>query len=301
MSITGLGSMADKIRSAHQTSLALSEKLSSGGTKASWAGKTASEIDVGITTTNKIERLEGFKKGNTLVEDRLKSQLLALDNYIKLAAKIQHDFAPGSYTMGSTRPGLDSLKADLKNSFQEIGNTINAISSEYVMGAVATQNLPMKNSTTFAAYSGSPTDYSVPVSGSVTAYINDEGDTVSLSGSDFDEEIQALYQAIIKLDESTTGADEASDQASALAANAQKTLLTKYYNKLADIQRVAEQDDELTNAIQDAMELRTNYTEDNVEELLAQLMASGVMEQICQHLFADQIRKAQNAIRMLDK
>lgn len=301
MSITSLGLLVDQMRNARQKNHALEERLAAGGTKTFYSGKTNSQIDVGITEKNRIERMEGFRQGNALVVDRLKSQLLAVDNYLKLAERIQNEFAPGSYTMGGTRPGLEVLKKDLKDSFQEIGNITNAISGEYAMGAVATQNLPMKNATTFSAYGGSPTDYSVPVPGSVTVYINDEGDTVSLSGSDFDAEVQALYQALMKLDESTTGADAASEQASALAASAQKALLTKYYDKLADIQRVEEQDDELSNAIQEAMELKTNYTEDNVEELLAQLMASGVMEQIRQHLFTDQIRKAQNAANMLNK
>lgn len=301
MSINSLGSMASRVSETHKQGLKISERLASGGTQASWSEKTSSQIDVSITTTNKIERLEGFKQGNALVENRLRTQVLALDNFIKLAQRIQTEFMPGSYTMGDTRPGLASIQEEIKNSFQTIGNAMNSISSEYAMGGVATQNPPMKNATTFAAYSGSPTDYSIPVAGSITVYINDEGDTVSLSGSDFDKEVGALYQAIMKLEESVTGADAAADQASTLAANAQKALLSKYYDKLEEINTVEGQEEELSNAIQEAMELRKNYTEDSVEELLASLMASNVMKEICQHLFTQEVRNAQNATRMLDQ
>lgn len=301
MSITGLGSMVGRVRETHADGLKLSERLSSGGTKANWSDKTAPQIDVSITTSNKIQRLQGFKKDNALVENRLRTQLLAIDDYMKLAQRIQTEFMPGSYTMGDIKPGLAVTQEDIKNSFKTIGNVINSISEEYAMGGVATQNPPMKNATTFAAYSGSPTDYSIPVPGSVTVYINDEGDTVSLSGNDFDAEINALYKAIVKLGESTTGADAASDQASSLAADAQKALLSKYYQKLEDINRVENQEEELSNAIQEAMELRERYTEDSVEELLAELMASNVMEQICQHLLTQEMRNAQNAVRMLDQ
>ncbi len=299
-SIDSLGSMAGRVSETRRQGLKLSERLATGGTQAAWSEKTSTQIDISITTTNKIERLEGFKKDNVLVENRLRTQLLALDNYIKLAQRIQTEFMPGSYTMGDTRPGLAATQDDIKNLFQNIGNSINSISDEYAMGGIATQNPPMKNATTFAAYNASPTAYSTPVSGSITVYINDEGDTVSLSGSDFDAEVGALYQAIMKLGESTSGADSASDQASALAANAQKALLSKYYNKLDEINKVENQDEELSNAIQEAMELREHYTEDSVEELLTELMSSNVMEQICQHLLTQQMRNAQNAARMLE-
>ncbi len=301
MSISNLGSIVDQMRGARQKSHDISERLAAGGTKIFYSGKTTSQIDVSITETNRIKRLEGFQQGNALVGDRLKAQLFAIDKYLGLAEKIRSEFAPGSYTMGGTRPGLDAIKESIKSSFHDIGIISNAISGEYAMGGVATQNPPMKNATTFAAYSGSPVDYSAPVSGSITVYINDEGDTVSLSGNDFDAEVQALFEAIMKLDSSATGADEASEQASALATAAQKALLTKYHDKLADIQRVEDQDDELLTNIQEAMEIKAKYTEDNIEGLLAELMASGVMEQIAQHIFTSLIQKSQNAVRMLEK
>lgn len=301
MSISNLSSITAQMQRANQVSQKISERLAVGGTKTFWTEKTNSQIDVSITTSNKIERLEGFKNGNNLVEDRLKSQLLALDNYLKLAEKIKNEFSPGSYTIGEIRPGLVAIKEEILRDFENIGNMVNSISGEYAMGAVATQNPPIKNTTAFAAYSGSATDYSIPISGSVAVYINDEGDSICLSGNDFESEIQSLYQAITKINESVTGTDTASDQASALAANAQKALLEKYYSKLADIQKVTTQDEELSNAIEEAMEIKTSYTEDNVEELLAKLMEANVMEQICQYLFTDQIRKSQNAIRMLDQ
>lgn len=301
MSINGLGSMAGRVSETHRQGLKLSEKLASGGTQAAWSDKTSTQIDISITTTNKIQRLEGFKKDNALIENRLRTQVLALDNFMKLAQRIQTEFIPGSYTVGGTRPGLAAIQEEIKCAFQDIGNNINSISGEYAMGGVATQNPPMKNVTTFAAYSGSPTDYSIPVPGSITVFINDEGDTVSLSGSDFEAEVGALYQAIMKLGESVTGADSASDQASALAANAQKALLSKYYDKLEEINRVESQDEELSSAIQEALELRSKYTENSVEELLAALMSSNVMEQICQHLFTQEARNAQNAVSLLDK
>jgi len=294
-------SMADSVREAHKSGLKLSERLASGGTKANWSEKTAIQIDVNITTTNKIQRLEQFKKDNSLVEGRLRTQLLALDNYIKLAQRIQTEFMPGNYTMGGTRPGLEAIKSDIENCFLDIGNSINSTSGEYAMGGVATQNPPMKNSTTFAAYSGQATDYSNPVPGSIKIYINDEGDTVCLSGSNFDKEVADLYRAIVQLETSTTGTDAASDQASALAANAQKALLSKYYDKLADINRVEEQDEDLSNAIQEAMELKEKYTDDSVEDLLAKLMQSNVMEQIRQHLLTQQMRNSQKAANLLDK
>jgi hypothetical protein len=156
---------------------------------------------------------------------------------------------PGSHTMGGVKPGLAAIQEDIKNSFLTIGNKIDSVSGEYAMGGVATQNPPMKNVTAFSAYTGSSADYSTSVSGSITVYINDEGDTVSLSGSDFDSEIANLYRAIMKLSDSTTGADAASDQASAYAADAQKALVSKYYQKLSELNKVEDQEEELSNSI----------------------------------------------------
>lgn len=299
MSITSLSSMAGRLNDVHRISLRNSERLASGGAQSPWSDKTSSQIDVSITTTNQIQRYEGFKKDNALVDSRLRTQLLALDDFIKLASRIQTEFMPGIYTMGDIKPGLAAIQEEIKTAFHDIGNRINSISGEYAMGAVATQNPPMKNITSFAAYTGSSSDYSIPVSGSITVYINDEGDTVSLSGSDFDTEIATLYRAIAQLETSTTGADAASDQASAYAADAQKALLSKYYEKLEDLNRVEGQDEELSNAITQAMTLREKFTEDSVEGLLAALMSSNVMEDICQHLFTQENRKAQSAAEML--
>ena len=301
MSINSLDAMTSRLRDTHRMSLKHSERLASGGAEAPWSSKTTSQIDVSISTTNIIERMESFEKANALVESRLKTQLSALDDFIKLAKRIQTEFMPGSHTMGGVKPGLAAIQADIKNSFQSIGNKINSVSGEYAMGGVATQNQPMKNVTAFAAYSGSPADYSTPVSGSITVYINDEGDTVSLSGNDFDAEIATLYQAIMKLGDSTTGTDAASDQASAYAVDAQKALLSKYYQKLSELEKVEEQDEELSNSIKQAMTLREEFTEDSVEELLAALMSSNVMENICQHLFTQEMRNAQSAVRMLEQ
>lgn len=301
MSINSLNAMASRLSDAHKMSLKRSERLASGGAEAPWSSKTNTQIDVSITTSNKIQRLEGFEKANTLVESRLKTQLLALDDYIKLARRVQTEFMPGSYTMGGVKPGLAAIQEDIKNSFHSIGNKVDSVSGEYAMGGVATQSPPMKNVTAFSAYTGSSADYSTSVSGSITVYINDEGDTVSLSGSDFDSEIASLYCAIIKLSDSATGADAASDQASAYAADAQKALMSKYYQKLSELNKVEDQDEELSNSIKQAMTLREEFAEDSVEELLAALMASNVMEDICQHLFTQESRKAQSAAEILKR
>ena len=150
MSINSLDAMASRLRDTHRMSLRHSERLASAGAEAPWSSKITPQIDVSISTTNKIERMESFEKANALVESRLKTQLLALDDFIKLAKKIQTEFMPGSYTMGGVKPGLAAIQADIKNSFQSIGNRINSVSGEYAMGGVATQNQPMKNVTAFA-------------------------------------------------------------------------------------------------------------------------------------------------------
>ena len=89
MSINSLDAMASRLRDTHRMSLKHSERLASGGAEAPWSSKTTSQIDVSISTTNKIERMEGFEKANALVESRLKTQLLALDDFIKLAKRIR--------------------------------------------------------------------------------------------------------------------------------------------------------------------------------------------------------------------
>jgi len=49
------------------------------------------------------------------------------------------------------------------------------------------------------------------------------------------------------------------------------------------------------------MELKEKYTDDSVEDLLAKLMQSNVMEQIRQHLLTQQMRNSQKAANLLDK
>jgi hypothetical protein len=66
-------------------------------------------------------------------------------------------------------------------------------------------------------------------------------------------------------------------------------------------QKKQDQEEELSNSIKQAMTLREEFAEDSVEELLAALMASNVMEDICQHLFTQESRKAQNAAEILKR
>ncbi len=297
--VSTLSGLASSLRDVRAEREKYSGKLASGGTQAPWSDKTTAQVDVSIATTNQIQRLEGFEKDNKLVESRLKTQLLALDDFLKLARRIQTEFMPGSYTMGDVKPDLAATQNDVKNSFYNIGNRIDLVSGEYAMGGVAAQNPPINAVTTFIPYTGSPTDYSNPVPGSVTVYINDDGVTTCLSGNDFESEITSLYRAIMELSASTTGSDAASDQASAYAASAQKSLLSRYYEKLAELNTVMEQDEELSGLIQKAMNLRAELTEDGMEGLLAKVTRLSVMEDIRQHLFTQESRKAQNAAEML--
>ncbi len=294
---SSLSSLANSLRDVRAERQRYSEKLANGGAQAPWSDKTPSQIDVSITTTNQIQRLEGFEKGNKLVESRLRTQLLALDDFMKLAKEIHSEFMPGSYTLGGIKPGLASAQQNFKDKFHSIGNRVDPLSGEYAMGGVATQNTPIAS--TFTADTGSATDYSIPVSGSITVYINDMGDTVTMSGNDFDAEIASLYHAICTLGTSATGSDTAAEQASTFAADAHKALLSKYYQKLDQLNGVTEQDDELSELISQAVRLREETTEDSIEDLLAKVTTLSVMEDIRQHLFTQQSRKAQEAAAML--
>ena len=296
--ITGsLSSLAGSLRDVRAERQKYSEKLASGGVQAPWSDKTTAQIDTSITTTNQIQRLEGFEKGNKLVESRLRTQLLVLDDFMKLAKEIHADFMPGRYNMGGNRPGLAAMQQAFKDRFQSIGNRIDPLSGEYAMGGVATQNTPIAS--TFTSDTSSASDYSNPVRGSITVYINDMGDTVTMSGNDFDSEITSLYHAIYTLSTSVTGSDAASNQASTLASDVGKALLPKYYQKLDQLNLVMDQDEELSGLIGQAIKLREEITEDGIEGLLANVTSLSVMEDIRQHLFTQQSRKAQEAAAML--
>lgn len=292
-----LSSLASSLRDVRAERQRYSDKLATGGAQTPWSDKTASQIDTSIITTNKIQRLEGFEKGNKLVESRLRTQLLALDDFMKLARDIHTEFMPGHYTLGGIRPGLAIAQQTFKDRFQSIGNRVDPLSGEYAMGGIATQNTPIAS--TFTTDTGLATDYSTPVSGSISVYINDMGDTVTMSGNDFDSEIASLYHAIYTLGTSTTGTDTAAEQASTFASNAHKTILSKYYQKLDQLNVVQEQDEELSELISQAVKLREETTEDSIEDLLAKVTTLSVMEDIRQHLFTQQSRKAQEAAAML--
>lgn len=296
--ITGsLSSLASSLRDIRTERQKYSSKLDSGGEQALWSDKTSAQIDTSITSTNRIQRLEGFEKNNKLVESRLRTQLLALDDLMKLARDIHTEFMPGRYTMGGVKPGLAATQQSFKDKFTSIGNRMDPISGEYAMGGIATQNAPI--SSTFTSDTGSATDYSNPVSGSITVYINDMGDTVTMTGNDFDTEVSSLYHAIYTLSTSVTGSDASSDQASALASDAHKALLSRYYQKLDQLNSVIEQDEELSGLISQAITLREETTSESIEDLLAKVTTLSVMEDIRQHLFTQQSRKAQEAAAMI--
>jgi hypothetical protein len=296
--ITGsLSSLASSLRDSRTERQKYSNKLAAGGEQALWSDKTSAQIDTSITTTNRIERLEGFGKNNKLVEGRLRAQLLALDDFMRLARDIHTEFMPGRYTLGGAKPGLAATLQSFKDRFTSIGNRVDPISGEYAMGGIATQNAPI--SSTFTSYTGSATDYSNPVSGSITVYINDMGDTVTMTGNDFDAEVSSLYHAIYILSTSTTGSDASSDQASSLASDAHKAFLSRYYQKLDQLNSVIEQDEELSELISQATTLREEVTGESMEDLLAKVTTLSIMEDIRQHLFTQQSRKAQEAAAMI--
>ena len=313
--VDSLSILSESIKQVRTERLKWSERLANGGVEAPWSTKSSAQIDVNITTTNKIERLKGFEKGNNLLENRLKTQLTSIDDFMKLAKDIRNEFMPGSYTLGGVKPGFEASQQAFKNRFQSIGNRIDSISGEYAMGGVATQNKPIRDVATFVAYTdaynintvpvagltGTPADYGNPVNGKITVYINDSGDTVSLSGNDFDAEIGELYKALMQLNFSQTGCDAAADAASATAANAHQSLLTKYYQKLEQLKAVNNEDEQLAGLIQKAIELREEFTEDSIESLLSKVTTLSVMEDIRQHLFAQESRKTQNAAAMLSR
>lgn len=308
----GLSSLTSGLRSVRVERERYSEKLASGGTEALWSDKTAAQIDISITTTNQIQRLEGFEQGNKLVESRLRSQLLVLDDFMKLVREIHTEFMPGRYTMGGVRPGLVATQQNAIDRFIRIGNRVDFVSGEYALGGIATQNAPIKaqadwNGLTAPGTGGGgavgggqvATDYSNPVAGSITVYINDMGDTISLSGNDFDTEIVGVFTTILQLCNSANGSDAASEEASVSASDAHKALLAKYYQKLDQLNAIMAQDDELSVAIQKAIELREEVTTDSIESLLSQVTTLSVMEDIRQHLITQENRKAQSAAEML--
>ena len=297
--ISGLNSLAAGIKDVRDQRLRWSERLAAGGAEAPWSTKTADQIDVSITTTNQISRLKSFEKSNSLVESRLKTQLSSIDDFMKLAKEIRTEFMPGRYTLGGVKPGFAASLQNLKDKFHSIGNRIDSVSQEYAMGGVATQIPPINAVGTFTGSVAS--DYSTPVNGAITAYINDAGDTISLSGNDFDTEVAQLYQAIMQLDASADGCDASADAASATAATAHQSLLTKYYQKLDQINVVNNEDEKLSSLIQRAIELKEEVTEDSIESLLTKVTSLSVMEDIRQHLYAQQSRKAQDAAAMLNK
>ncbi len=310
MAVGDLDFLANSLSYIRNKRMQYSEKLASAGAEAPWSDKSSSQIDVSIKSTNQIQRLEGFEKGNKLVESRLKTQLLVLDDFMKLAKEIHHEFMPGSYTLGGVKPGLASTQQNYIDKFFSIGNKIDPVSGEYAMGGIATQNSPIvsfpspTNGNGLAEISGivhGPKEYSTPVSGAITIYINDAGDTISFTGNDFSAEVADLYSAIFQLCNSTTGADPASDQASATAGKAYKSLLSTYYQQLAQLNTVMEYDEELSDLIGQAISLRENVTEDRVEKLLSQVTTMSVIEDIQQYLFAQQSRKIQEASEILKR